>query len=144
MPLLIKQNLPIWIQKHTNITMRPQKALVSLGDHVPCPGDVVHRAPTQAAAASGVLCEEVMFLFKPLTHFIFGKAMQRGLSAHWSVRTQKVGCREHLLFPERYRTQWVCWLAPPSTQHNTEPLPSIQGLLSSMLRHRFIPTESLG
>lgn len=124
--------------------MRPQNTLVSLGDHVPCPGDFMHRASTQAAAASGMLCEEVMFLFKPLNHFIFGKAMQRGLSVHWSVRTQKVGCRKHLLFSERCRTQWVCGWHPQVHQHNTGSLPSIQGLLSSMFRHRFIPTESLG
>lgn len=84
--------------------MRPQNTLVSLGDPVPCPGDFMHRASAQAAAASGVLCEEVMFLFKPLSHFIFGKAMQRGLFVHWSVITQKVGCRKHLLFLERGST----------------------------------------
>lgn len=54
----------------------------------------MHRASAQAAAASGVLCEEVMFLFKPLTHFIFGKAMLRGLSVCWSVIAQKVGVQK--------------------------------------------------
>lgn len=55
LPQPIKENLPIWIKKHTN--MRSQDLSVSLRDRVPSLWHGAHRASAQAEAAPEVLCK---------------------------------------------------------------------------------------